>query len=159
MAAQTAALGTRTVATMAEPRAAIPAYVRPTFVVDVYRASFVIGAGAVIAASIAGLAAGVSMAIGVAVSVLSFWALERTLATTYGRPSHRASWGAVGLAVAKYAFIAVALLTATRVEFVSMGLVATGLVVVYAAVVAAATRDMIRRRAADRLAAGSKDLV
>jgi len=144
---------------MAEPRAAIPAYARAAFVVDVYRASFVIGVVAVMLAAIAGLAASVSMLVGVALSVLSFWALERTLAATYGRLSSSVSWGAVGLAVGKYGLVAVVVLAATRVEFVRMGFVAAGLVVVYAAVVVAATRDILRRRAAERMAAGSKDLV
>ena len=144
---------------MVEPRGAVPAYERAAFVVAVYRTSLVIGVSAVALAAIAGLAAGGSMLVGVALSVLSFWALERTLAVTYGRLSSSVSWGAVGLAVGKYGIVAVVLLATTRVEFVRMGFVAAGLVVVYAAVVVAATRDMLRRRAAERMAAGAKDLV
>jgi|SaaInl4_135m_RNA_FD_contig_81_482522_length_15972_multi_4_in_0_out_0_15 hypothetical protein len=144
---------------MPEKPGVIPAYERPRFVAAIYRLSFVIGAAAAGLAAAVEWMAGLSVAVGGVLAVGSFWALERTLASTYARSSGGADWGGVALALAKYALIAVTLLVASRVDAISMGFLATGLAVVYAAVVVAATRDMIRRRAAERRPAGSKDLV
>ncbi len=144
---------------MAERRPAIPAYARQRFIVEVYRTALGLGAATALVAALVSRPAGVSVAAGAAVAVVSFWALERTLAVAYGRSSGTIGWRAVGLAVGKYALIGIALLAASRIEAVSMALLALGLAVVYAAVVVAATRDMIRRRAADRAAAGTKDVV
>ena len=145
--------------TMADALGPIPAYTRSPFVVDVYRASFVVSVVSVGAAALAGVWPCVSLALGAGLAVISFWALERTLAVSYGGVYGRGRWRSLGLAVAKYGVVAAALLLASRVDGLRMGYVAAGLAVVYVGVVVSATLDMIRRNAAAKASAGSGDVV
>ena len=145
--------------TTADTPTTIPTYTRSTFVSRVYRSAALIAAGATALAGLAGVGACVSLAAGCGLAISSFWALERTLAMNYGGRLGKGRWSSFALAAAKYALLGATLFVATRVAGFRMGYMATGLVVVYAAVVVTTTRDMIQRGASRGEGVGSGDMV
>ena len=145
--------------TTANALAPIPAYTRSSFVSDVCRASLAVSVVGIGVGAVAGLAPSLSLALGAALAISSFWALERTLAVNYGGDHGKGRWRSFALAIAKYGVVAGTLLLATRVDALRMGYVAAGLAVVYVGVVVSATLDMVRRSAAAKAPVGSGDVV